>query len=113
MANIYIDIESSTIVLEFDPIEEHYCQPLPDKFYYLSDESQQIYGIYTNYVSSEQTLLVNNLTSLYRNLREEMDDPDIMEDTEDAEYADDPDIMEETENEEYDDEEFGENESNS
>lgn len=66
---VYIDRSNNTICIEFKT-EPHFCEVLPNGFNYMCDKNHNILGIYTKYISSEQSTLVCQLTSLYRTIKE-------------------------------------------
>ncbi len=65
----HIYINKYTIVIEFD-IDEQFAELLPRGFHYMSDENQNILGIYTDYVETQQESLINALFSLYQDIKE-------------------------------------------
>ena len=66
-----ITIDNNLISINFD-LDSFYAELLPKDYYYMCDEDQNILGIYTTYVRSNQTELVNNLCSLYKYYTDKM-----------------------------------------
>lgn len=70
MVELYIDKEYNTICIEFD-LDDHYAVLLPCGYSYMYDKYHNIIGISTAYKKSNQSELVQILTSLYNKLTTE------------------------------------------
>jgi hypothetical protein len=67
MVELYIDKQYNTICIEFD-LDDHYAVPLQYGYSYMYDKYHNIIGISTAYKKSNQSELVQILTSLYNKL---------------------------------------------